>query len=495
MRARLLVGAAVVVAALGATGWMRERAKVSRPGGGSKITSLVVTTTAKRQDLLLTVTQTGTVAAKKATPVVPEISGHVQWVCANGIVVKAGDIILRIDATSFQESLDNVTVRYQEALLRQGQSRSVQEARMKEMQLRLQSAQNNMAAFARQQEATLRQTRTAIDFDAKELAYRREEADATRRLAAKGLAPGTDVERQDAAVKATEFSVQRSRTDYELKQAQSSADTSSRRQNVNNTTRDMSRTRSFTERDVRESGNEVDNLTLQLQRAKDDLTKTTIAAPVGGLVVLAPQGESQGNTHLPRPGDFVSQGREMAELVSLARMQVKLELDQKQITGVRMGQPAEVTIQALPGTVLRGRVAAIGQTARRPPIQGWQGVSAAATFPVTVDLPLTGKILIRPGMLADVRLVSQRIEKAVVVPSSCIFRDGKQPVVFAVRDGAFVRVPVTLGAANGEYTQIVAGLEAGERIALNDLRASVAENTAAPAKDSAQPSLATERPR
>jgi len=176
-------------------------------------------------------------------------------------------------------------------------------------------------------------------------------------------------------------------------------------------------------------------------------------------------------------GDWVSQGREVAEIISLGQMQVKLELDQTQITGVRMGQAADVTIEALPGRVLKGKVTAIGQTARRPPVQGWMGVSATATFPVTVDLPPIGKSLIRPGMRAGVRVVARRIPGVITVPSGCIFRHKGYPVVFVQRDGTFARTRVTVGESNDEYTAITEGLKAGERIALNDLGAMAASET------------------
>jgi len=233
----------------------------------------------------------------------------------------------------------------------------------------------------------------------------------------------------------------------------------------------MSRTRSRSERDVRMSGNEVDNLQLQLERAREDLARTTITAPTKGLLVLSAQGGWRGDSQLPRLGDWMSQGREVAQIVSLDRMQVKLEFDQAEITGVKMGQQAEVSIEALPGTVLKGQVTAIGQTARRPPVQGWMGTSSTATFPVTIDLPPAGKALIRPGMRATVRIVYRRIEGAITVPTGCIFRRDNHSIVFVQRNGKFAPVSVTVGKSNGDYTAITKGLKAGERIALNDLGA------------------------
>ncbi len=450
-------------------GWLGVRARLADARTASHGSDLVVTTTVKRQDLLLTVTHTGVVAAKNATPVIPEISGRIQWVCANGSVVSKGDTILRLDPTRAQEQVTDLTVRYEEALRRQAEADAVGRARMQENQLRLQRAEDEAAAFERQQEETLRRSDDSIAFDAGELTYRREEAEAKERLADKGYVPDTEAEREAAGLKAAEFSVSRARTEQELKTLQATSEALDRSQNVGWTMRSMSWTRSRSEREIRMSGNQVENLGIQLERAREDLVRTTLAAPVGGLVVLSAEGRWRGESRPPRPGDWVSQGREAAQIVSLEQLQVKLELGQSQITMVSMGQPAQVTLEAMPQEVLEGKVIAIGQTARRPPVQGWMGMSSTATFPVTVELPPTGTAMIRPGMHATVRIVSSTIEDVIVVPTACIFHRDGHSIVFAERDGKFIPVSVTTGESNGDYTAITEGLREGERIALNDL--------------------------
>ncbi len=473
MKRRVLALLPVAALLLVTLGWYGARAKPAAASRNQDGGQLVVTTTAKRQDLLLTVTETGVVAAKSATPVIPEISGRVKWVSANGVVVSAGDVILRLDPTSFEEQLKDLTARYDDAVRARAQADAVGRARMKETRLRLQRAQDEVTAYQRQQDATLQQLADSIAFDEAELKHRKEDAEVKRRLAAKGLIPGTDVEREDAAVKAAEFNLQRARSDYELKKSQAASDVADRRQTVNNTRSDMSRARSWTEREIRMSGNEVDNLELAVARARDDLARTTIKAPKKGLLVLSSQGGWHGDSDLPRTGSWISQGREFAQIIGLDRMQVKLELNQAEITGVTMGQQAEVSIEALRGTKLKGKITAIGQTARRPPVQGWMGMASNATFPVTIDLPPTGRALVRPGMRASVRIVYRTVKSAIVVPTGCVFRRDGKNIVFVQRGGRFAPVAVAVGESNGDYTAITKGLKAGDRIALNDLGAPV----------------------
>ncbi len=119
MKRRVLI--LVPILALVVVGVLVVRARARH--AADKSGPLVVTTTAKRQDLLLTIAQTGIISAKHATPIIPDISGRAQWVCANGIILKAGDPVLHLDPTPFQESLDDVNVRFDEALLSQDTAR------------------------------------------------------------------------------------------------------------------------------------------------------------------------------------------------------------------------------------------------------------------------------------------------------------------------------------------------------------------------------------
>jgi HlyD family secretion protein len=159
-------------------------------------------------------------------------------------------------------------------------------------------------------------------------------------------------------------------------------------------------------------------------------------------------------------------------------------LDQARISGVKTGQEAIVEIDALPGEGFRGKVVEIGQTARRPPLEGWWGMSSEQTFPVTIELPRVEETKMRPGMRANVRIVMKRIEDAITIPAECVFeRDGRF-VVYVQHDGRYREVTVKTGESNGDYTVILDGLKQGDSVALNDLRTSAV--AAAPAQDRRQ---------
>lgn len=80
--------------------------------------------------------------------------------------------------------------------------------------------------------------------------------------------------------------------------------------------------------------------------------------------------------------------------------------------------------------------------------------------------PVERRAALGHGYRVEVRIVVWEMADALTVPSSAVFRDGKQWAVFAVTDGRARRVPVDLGHNNGVQAEILQGLEAGREVVL-----------------------------
>ena len=439
----------------------------------SKETNAVVSALARKGDLLFSVNQTGVVVAKRSTPVVPEISGRVQWVTTDGVKVTSGSMLLQMETRQAKENLLNLEARREEVSRRLQRVSDVGDASVQQGRLEVTRAENNAEAFKRQNEVTLELALKQLEFREQELIERRENLDVKRRLAAKGLLAGSEVEREAVALQSAEFALQRETRNYELQKSQFATAAYNKDREVSDISRDISRNRMRTSRDMRMAKYELDNLQVQIDRARADLAKMTLTVPTSGLLMLSMQ-STRGDARTVSIGDWANQGRDVATIVSLEQLQVKLELDQTQITGIKMAQVADIVIDALPGKSLKGKVSAIGQTARRPSVQGWTGVSAYATFPVTIDLPPDKNSPVRPGMRAGVNIVVRKIPNVLMAPNESIFRHQGRPILYVQRNGEYRGVAVELGESNGEFTIITRGVKTGERIALNDLGSSAA---------------------
>ena len=84
---------------------------------------------------------------------------------------------------------------------------------------------------------------------------------------------------------------------------------------------------------------------------------------------------------------------------------------------------------------------------------------------VTLAFDQTSSAL-RPGMTASAQVVASEVDGALSVPSSAISRRGGTTTVTVVRGGRHVQQPVVAGIAGDSTTQILSGLNAGDRVAI-----------------------------
>ena len=141
--------------------------------------------------------------------------------------------------------------------------------------------------------------------------------------------------------------------------------------------------------------------TLAVQRAARDLTQinlgyTRITAPVDGMV----------GQRLVQAGQYVSAGTEVISVVPLPHVWVVANYKETQMTRVRIGQPARVTVDAFPGTVLHGHVdswspASGAQFSLLPPDNATGNFTKVVQrIPVKIVLEPDAAVgeLLRPGM-------------------------------------------------------------------------------------------------
>ena len=158
-------------------------------------------------------------------------------------------------------------------------------------------------------------------------------------------------------------------------------------------------------------------------------------------------------------GEVLMTGKELFRIADLSSIWVIGQVYEKDFAVVRIGSPAIITTQAYPERTFRGRVSYID-----PRVE-----PQTRTAQVRVEVANPGEML-RLGMFVDVNFggtaPSANSKSAVSVPRSALQFIGDKQVVFIAGDnsGAFVQRNVTAGAEADGLTQIVSGLNSGERI-------------------------------
>jgi multidrug efflux pump subunit AcrA (membrane-fusion protein) len=132
-------------------------------------------------------------------------------------------------------------------------------------------------------------------------------------------------------------------------------------------------------------------------------------------------------------------------------------MSESSIGKVKVGQRAEVTVQALPSEKLAAHVTDISLLP--------SSNSGVVSYQVTLALDQLVSGL-RDGMSASAQIVVSQAHGAVTVPSGAITTRGGASTVTVVRSGKHVTQTVVTGVVGDSTTQILSGLAAGEQVAI-----------------------------
>ncbi len=155
-----------------------------------------------------------------------------------------------------------------------------------------------------------------------------------------------------------------------------------------------------------------------------------------------------------REGQRITPETELYMIADLSRLWVIVDLYEDDIPWVKAGDMAEMRVSGIPGETFHGKVAYI-----YPYLE-------ATTRTVKVRLEVDNSDLkLKPEMFANVTLMSNRQIDAITVPSEAIIRTGVSEQVFVMQgDGRFEPRMVTVGLSAEGMTQIIKGIEPGEKV-------------------------------
>ncbi len=234
---------------------------------------------------------------------------------------------------------------------------------------------------------------------------------------------------------------------------------------------------------------QVDQVRATLKQTKDELSKTTIHAPMAGTI-------SQLNKEV---GEIAlgSQFQEDVIMVvsNLTSMEALVDVDENDIVSLQIGDSATIEVDALPGKEFEGIVSEIASSAK---INAIGSADQKTEFEVKIQIIEPGNKL-RPGMTASSDIVTEVRENSIVVPIQCVaFRtprqlsgsveenaqtdstsqstykpdkDGFVQVVFVVNGDVVKALQVTTGIQSETHIEIISGISEGDEIVTGNYRA------------------------
>ncbi len=244
-----------------------------------------------------------------------------------------------------------------------------------------------------------------------------------------------------------------------------------------------------------------------LKKATHDLHEVRITADIPGTITTlnVDEGESAIMGTLNNPGTV------LLTISDLSQIEAEVLVDETEVIYVKVGQPAEVKLDAHPDTTFHGVVTEVGNSAIRSQLGlGQTSVDFKVVVAVKDSIPS-----VRPGLSANVDIEVASVKNAVSVPIQCLtlrrsseLKNGTESApgdtskagveddaeggddaedeegnskdevegVFVVKNEKAVFAPVVVGIAGSNYFEVIKGLNAGDEIvsgpfkAINDLK-------------------------
>jgi len=192
---------------------------------------------------------------------------------------------------------------------------------------------------------------------------------------------------------------------------------------------------------------QLDQVKLQLENAKNNLksaqlsaSDVNITASFAGII----------NKRNIEPGSYVNPGSELFEVVNVATLKLKINVDEKNIGQVKLGQSIRVESPVLPNQTFDGVVTFIAPKA-----------DGSLNFPVELEIKNNANNDLKAGMYGTAYFGSEQPVNALVVPRNAFVGSVSTNQVFSVVDGKAVLNHVVSGRSFGDNIEIVSGLEEG----------------------------------
>jgi HlyD family secretion protein len=248
---------------------------------------------------------------------------------------------------------------------------------------------------------------------------------------------------------------------------------------------------------------EIDRLEANLRSASHQLSQVTFKAPLAGLITVMniEEGENVITGTMNNPGTV------LMTIADLSEIEAEIDVDETDVVGIRIGQPATVTIDAFPEKKFKAEVVKVGNSA----VTGSSVNPTEQTTNFRVTLALREPVIgIKPALSCSASITTATRDSTLAVPIQALTirtlpspaeagaggKKGKQPAakpasnpppaadpkapideesdetrkerekegVFLVRDGVARFVPVKTGISGERFFEVLEGLKEGDEV-------------------------------
>ncbi len=220
------------------------------------------------------------------------------------------------------------------------------------------------------------------------------------------------------------------------------------------------------EDELRVAALEVENAHTLLKKLENNLSLSTVVAPIAGIVQESPAGANQKPLHI---GRSLTQGESLLNIANFDRIAVSTVIDEVDVGKIEADQAAWITGPGFPHLELEGRVTHVASRSNNSRLG-----SNSPKFDISVildELPESHRDALRVGMSAHVTIVIYDRPEALLIPIAAVQQRNNKTWVQVVDKGTgnIEQRSVELGLTTLDSVEIVNGVHEGEEVVLSGI--------------------------
>ena len=419
-----------------------------------------LTHTVTRGDLIVTVTEQGTLESAENTEIKCKVltaAVPIIWVIEGGTQVKPGDELVRLETLDYEDRLNEV-------------SKHAHSTKAAAERSRADVARAELAIpeyLEGRYRAQLMRLRKDLAIAESNLRTAQNMLGHAETMAERGYVSGLEVEDKTFAVTQAELYVGVKKTEIDvLKNFTKAMELETLKGNLN-----ASKAKHEADKEMAKF------LEAQVDFALANIESCVVKAETSGLVIYP---TARPWEHAPEieEGTTVYMGQTMLLMPDLTRMQVKISIHESFIDRMRPGLAARV---ALPDRTLAGEVSSVASVTE--PAGEWNGY--VVKYDTLIKLPSVPGL--RPGMSAEVEVILDRHTDVLTIPVAAVVQAAQGDFCWIRTAAGVERRSLQLGDTNDVFTIVEAGLQEGDEVILHPFAFKEAQALALKPRDEEKP--------
>jgi HlyD family secretion protein len=203
----------------------------------------------------------------------------------------------------------------------------------------------------------------------------------------------------------------------------------------------------------------IKQLETELEEAYETLNSLVVTSPGSGIAIIMENRRTDAKWQV---GDQPWSGYPLVNLPDMSELKAEVEIHEVDISKIRLGQKVEIRLDANSDSIFSGKVGSVANLATYK-----NRNSKIKVFPVEINIDGTSEQLL-PGITVSCRILTNEIRDVLYISLESVFTENSRDYVYLKNQYTFEKTEIKTGKQNKDFVMIRQGLEHGDELAMTN---------------------------